>query len=376
MSEKNDIAFALNYTNLYMINTTPGAAVPNWARLGAGIQTVTPSGNETTDQTAYYDGGGQASTDVTGGQTIFAFAGHRKYGDPAQDYIASLEYSYGEARKTQFRRISPDGEIMDADVTIANIVNGGGDANAKGTFSFELHNDGTPITTQPTMANPPESISTKRIRVALDGTSRLIVSVTPPNASNVCAFAVEDDSIATVDANGTVRGVAVGKTRISVKSMLKPSLGVYVDVEVTQGEPEPIPELTQAAYYDTGEAANAALGVKDCGKGAQQIFAATFNNKLGNHDYLCKLYANGHEYGLLVEAAKCENWTKVYWNQLKGDMIDFIDGNPNTLHQNGDLGEWTGEATLTVYQCDGASPAKYPSELSEIGTKTIKVGKE
>ena len=234
--KKNDIAFALNYTNLHMIDITPGEPSPTWAYMGPGIQNVTPSSNEVTDQTAYYDGGGQASTDITGGQTVLAFSGHRKYGDLAQDYIANLDYAYGEMRKTHYKHIAPDGRIIEANVTIANIVNGGGDANSKGTFSYEVHFDGTPTITDANVYTLPTTITIQPLTVAENGTTKIEVTAEPDGAGTACVFAIEDEDYATVDANGTLRGIKQGTTKLTAKSMLKPSLAIQVDVTVNGSE--------------------------------------------------------------------------------------------------------------------------------------------
>lgn len=232
MATKDDIAFSLNYTNVYEIDITPWETEPTWAWIAAGITNVTPTPNEVLDQTAYYDGGGQASTDVTGGQMVYAFSGHRKYGDAAQDYIVSLDYSYGEERKTNFRHIAPDGRIVQNTVTIANIVPGGGDANAKSDFSFELHNDGTPVIVPADMKGMPETISVEPITLKVGETQKVEATVTPEGASTVFLYTTGDDDVATVTADGKLKGITEGKTQLIVRSALKPAVNVMVDIEV------------------------------------------------------------------------------------------------------------------------------------------------
>lgn len=138
--------FHLNYENKFFINTTPSAE-PTWAPIAAGIKTVEPDGNEQTASDAYYDGGGITSTEVTGGQVIYSFSGERCVGDAAQDYIAALKHSYGNARKTTFKHESVDGKTLTFPCTIVNIKEGLGDANSKGAFSFEIHAAGAPQST-------------------------------------------------------------------------------------------------------------------------------------------------------------------------------------------------------------------------------------
>lgn len=232
MSKADDIAFSLNYTNVYMIDTTPWKSTPTWAWIAAGIMNVSITPNETTDQTAYYDGGGQASTDVTGGQMVYAFSGHRRYGDPAQDYVVSLDYSYGEERKTNFRHIAPDGRVVQNTVTVANISPGGGDANAKSDFTFEIHNDGVPVIVEGDYAGMPEKITLEPITVQVGATQDIKVTTEPDDASQVFLYAIGDDEVAEVTADGKITGVKEGKTELVVRSALKPSVNIMVDVTV------------------------------------------------------------------------------------------------------------------------------------------------
>lgn len=229
---KEDISFSLNYTNVYMIDTTPDGPERTWAWIAGGILSVTATPNEVLDQTAYYDGGGQASTDVTGGQMVYAFSGHRKYGDAAQDYIVSLDYSYGEERKTNFRHIAPDGRMVQNTVTIANITPGGGDANAKSDFSFELHNNGVPVIVDGDYADMPTSITVQPVTVKVGETVNVETTTVPEGASKTMLYSIGDDDVATVTADGVVHGVKAGTTSLIVRSALKPAVNAQVDVTV------------------------------------------------------------------------------------------------------------------------------------------------
>lgn len=122
----------------------------NWVRVGAGVSSLDTDNNEEVDQTVYFDGGGYGSSDVTGAQLILSFSGHRKYGDPAQDYVAGLLFKQGEDRKTYFRWTFPDGDKIEGEVTVANITPPSGDANAKQDFKFEIHFNGLPTYTEAT----------------------------------------------------------------------------------------------------------------------------------------------------------------------------------------------------------------------------------
>jgi hypothetical protein len=136
--------FPLNFQDLYEVNTNPGGTAV-WERLASGLTGASQSNNDVTDQTTYLDGDGFGSTDVTGGQRVLSFAGHREIGDPAQDYIMGIASDFGLARKTQFRYRDSQGVGIDAEVTIANIEDAGGDANAKKDIAFEIHANGKPV---------------------------------------------------------------------------------------------------------------------------------------------------------------------------------------------------------------------------------------
>lgn len=135
--------FLLQSKHLLEINTTPGSEGP-FVRLAAGITSMEPDPNDEVAQDRYFDGEGFAETDVIGAQLVLTFSGHRKYGDPAQDYIFSLLLEPGPARRTELRWTLPDGSNFEGPVTIAAITGPGGEAGAKGEIGFELHFNGKP----------------------------------------------------------------------------------------------------------------------------------------------------------------------------------------------------------------------------------------
>lgn len=146
--------FPENYVNKIFIDTNPQ---PNstgdidltnvdegkWAWLAGGINTVTPSANETSSTDYYYDGGGFGDTDVTGKQVQLAVSGNRKVGDPAQDFVGGKFWQFGNAIRTRIIWIE-NGLPVIAQATLTNIVPTGGAANAKQTFSFTLSFNGRP----------------------------------------------------------------------------------------------------------------------------------------------------------------------------------------------------------------------------------------
>ena len=225
--------FIQNFGNLFEIDLTPTAAASTWARLAAGINDVSWSGNEQVDETDYYDGEGVADAMISGGNPVGTFSGHRYFGDPAQDYIADLRYVYGDARRTNFRWTEPDGTVTTTPVTIANIVAQGGGPRDKGTFSCEIHFTGLPTVVDGSDTVFPTSITASAVSVAKNATASVGATVSPSGASPALVYSIADESKATVDSNGTVHGVAAGSTTLLIKSAVKPSITKSVTVTVT-----------------------------------------------------------------------------------------------------------------------------------------------
>jgi hypothetical protein len=135
--------FELMNKHKFEIATTTGAT-PVYSLIASGISNVAPASNEGLSQDNYMDGDGYGETDVIAAQLVLTFTGHRKYGDPAQDYIFGKALDLGPLRRTDFRWTEPDGGIFEGPATIANISQPSGDAGAKGEISFEIHFNGKP----------------------------------------------------------------------------------------------------------------------------------------------------------------------------------------------------------------------------------------
>ena len=132
------------FIDIYGYTTLNDLETGNWGRLATKIQTITPSANETTNNNSYYDGEGFGTSDVTSKRYQFTVAGHRVYGDPAQDYIASKMLDIGDDLKTLMRVTFADGSQVYGVVTLTNIVPAGGQPGAKQTFSFVAVFNGKP----------------------------------------------------------------------------------------------------------------------------------------------------------------------------------------------------------------------------------------
>lgn len=156
--------FILNWQNKFFISTdsemdVTKADTTHWARLAAGINNVTPSDNPTTANDEYYDGEGFGTSDVTSKRIQFVLAGHRVYGDDAQDYIASKFLEIGDSLKTLFKYEDAQGNQVVGRVTMTALTPFGGQPGAKQTFSVTLVFNGKPkyIPASNSNTNPSEN---------------------------------------------------------------------------------------------------------------------------------------------------------------------------------------------------------------------------
>ena len=230
---KNDIAFAQNYQNLYFVDTNPGGD-PKMERIGAGINSANWNPNETVNEASYYDSDGGTESSVDGVNITGTFSGHRKYGDPAQDYIFSKMGKIGSERQTNAKWVQPNGDTFEGPAKLLNIVPQGGDPNSKSECSFDIAFDGLPSFKAGDATTFPTEISAEAVQVNVGASAAIVVTVTPEGAAKQVVFGVADDSIATVDADGNVTGVTQGSTKVSIKSAVKPSVTAAVDVTVQQ----------------------------------------------------------------------------------------------------------------------------------------------
>lgn len=192
--------FPLNFQDLHEINITPESGTPTYVRLASGITGASQANNDVVDQTPYLDGDGFASSEVTGGQRIISMAGHREIGDLAQDYIIGKALSFGAERKTQYRYRDSQGAGFDAEITLANIEDAGGDANVKKDISFEIHVNGKPSKVEKSQA-PDLSITVSAGSVT--GTTSFTAT---PDSGNTLAYKLSSSALDTQYLNSYLDG--------------------------------------------------------------------------------------------------------------------------------------------------------------------------
>lgn len=231
-----DIGYAMNYQHVTEINATPHEGSPTWVWLGPGIKSITSDKSETTSEEYFFDGGGSAETSVDSITKTYNVSGYRRPGDPAQDYVASLDEETGDALLTAVRVTGPTGRIVERDVTIHEIKANDptGDANSKTEFSCKLSGKGKPREVhEDDGIQLPEKVTASAVSLAVGATAEINVSVTPSKSSQRVLCAVEDPEIAEVTPDGTVTGIAKGKTTVTIKAAAKPSVMAQVEINVT-----------------------------------------------------------------------------------------------------------------------------------------------
>ena len=153
----------------------PGADTPTWALFSRGITSITPSGNESTEDKDYYDGYGVPTTDVTSTQIQYEIEGDRCYGDPAQDYASSIALETGEGRKTQFRHTAANGDIIQGNCTMLNLTpnSGQGEATGLGAFTCTVATDGRPEFIPANNLKLPEAVTAQDVTVVEEQTTKI-----------------------------------------------------------------------------------------------------------------------------------------------------------------------------------------------------------
>lgn len=233
MTSNETLAFAPNYNHVIEIDIVPTGEDPTWAYALHGIKTCNPTPNETTSSEEYYHNLGHVETEVERVDWTIELSGDRCYGDPAQDFVVGLVNEVGSGRKTRYRWTQPDGTVMEGRCTLTGIKPGMGDPSSKGEFGYTIAVNSIDEFTDGGNNLLPESVTASAVTVAKNATAAVSPSVTPSGASQKCHFAIEDESVATVDSDGNVKGVAVGETTLTIKAASKPSVVKQVAVTVT-----------------------------------------------------------------------------------------------------------------------------------------------
>lgn len=227
--------FAPNYCHVIELDTTPDADTATWKNALVGITECAPASDETVDEDDFYDNLGYDENTVSKVKPSLELTGYRKYGDPVQDFVQSRALTTGKERKTSYRWTHPDGTYMEGSCTLTDLIPGSGmgEASAKGDFSYTIAINSVDVNTKGTAIYAPESITAEDVSATVGAVTPIDAEVSPENSNQKCHYAVEDDSIATVDTDGNVKGVSAGSTTITIKAASKPSVVKQIKVTVS-----------------------------------------------------------------------------------------------------------------------------------------------
>lgn len=139
-----------NALTKYEVGAIPSSSssTVTYYELAAGIITVSPNDNETTEDQGYYDGDGTPETQVQSIAIGYSFSGHDNPDDDAQAFIRGLKTAVGDGRKIMFKvtETGTGAKTYTGEATVSNIVSGsgGGDATNFADFSCDIRFNGTP----------------------------------------------------------------------------------------------------------------------------------------------------------------------------------------------------------------------------------------
>ena len=125
------------------IGTAQSQGTWTYKQLKAGISGFQFSENEQNQQNFFLDGEGYADNDVTGAAPELVITGKRVVGDDAQDYIAGLQFTVGEGRRSSVKVVSGNKTIV-CDCTIGNITSFGGNTIDQKAFGCTVRFNGKP----------------------------------------------------------------------------------------------------------------------------------------------------------------------------------------------------------------------------------------
>ena len=122
--------YAKNYQTKWYIGPNKDNLFP----VAGGITSAEGSFDEDTDEYSYLDGNGSKEKESKGKTSGFKYAGNRKYGNAAQDFVR--ERLVAEDNTAYMIAKEPDGSQLQGPATLSEITPFGGDAIERSTFEF------------------------------------------------------------------------------------------------------------------------------------------------------------------------------------------------------------------------------------------------
>ena len=136
-----------NYNRVMAVRPADKENAP-YMVIAEGIMSRANNISETTESYQYLSGRGTAEKAVTGQEVGVSFSGHRKAGDPAQDYILDEVLYDIDSRDVEFLdyddgiESGPNGYKGRANIQITDF--GSGDAGSRQNIGFTLNFQGKP----------------------------------------------------------------------------------------------------------------------------------------------------------------------------------------------------------------------------------------
>lgn len=139
------------HNNKFKINTAGRVTTdPLTMVVVKDLETFSPSIEANTEEWFPMDQAGWARAAVTGKKLTFSFTGKRNYGDPGNDYVASLILATGQGVESQLEWELPNGDKLTMDCVINITTPAGGDSTSIDTLEFDVLSDGLPVYTPAT----------------------------------------------------------------------------------------------------------------------------------------------------------------------------------------------------------------------------------
>lgn len=169
------------------IDITPGGVARTFVPMGEGIENLDKTLNEVVNEYQFFKNKGYAVSYVTGMSIAVALQGRRIVGDPAQDYIVSVQYGLMAARKSTARlsQLNADGTIsqITCPVTFTAITDNSGATTDGSAFNVTIHFDG-----EPQMDTITQNTTLTVQSSAGSATGDTLLTTTPANPPAGCKF--------------------------------------------------------------------------------------------------------------------------------------------------------------------------------------------
>lgn len=119
------------------------SSTPQWATLGTSFKNISIALGENVYTASYLADEGFSSSEVTGLSPTATFTGDFKPDDPLCVFLNERQYTLGESRKSKLR-LTRNGEVLIAPVTMTAITLAGGEANQPNSVTLTLAFNGKP----------------------------------------------------------------------------------------------------------------------------------------------------------------------------------------------------------------------------------------